>query len=78
MKTNDIKKGMRIKMTNGYEGEMLDNQRGNIRMVHMSICPFPESGSTYAWDILSCEGQLIELTPAQIKARQGIEDAWRD
>ena len=52
MKTNDIKKGMRVKLTNGWFGTMKDNARGNIRLVDVEgYCR--EIGSVYSWDIES-------------------------
>jgi hypothetical protein len=35
MKTNEIKKGMRVKLRNGWYGTMMDNQRGTTRMVEV-------------------------------------------
>ena len=35
MKTNDIKKGMRVKLANGWEGTMADNMRGSTRVVEV-------------------------------------------
>ena len=36
MKTNDIKKGMVVKLHNGWYGIMADNMRGNTRLVSSS------------------------------------------
>jgi len=52
MKTNDIKKGDRIRMRNGWEGTMADNQRGNIRVAEIEG-HFTEIGSVYAHDIVA-------------------------
>ena len=54
MKTNDIKKGMRIKLANGWYGTMLDNKRGNIRLAEVEGI-YKEIGSIYAHDIISVE-----------------------
>ena len=50
MFTNDIKKGMLVKLTNGWYGTMMDNMHGNTRMVEVEGY-FTEIGSVYAWDI---------------------------
>ena len=50
MKTNDIKKGMRIQLKNGWFGTMKDNKKGNIRMAEIEGF-FTEIGSIYADDI---------------------------
>lgn len=54
MKTNDIKKGMRIKLANGWYATMLDNKRGNIRLAEVEGI-YKEIGSIYAHDIISVE-----------------------
>ena len=54
MKTNDIKKGMRIKLANGWYGTVLDNKRGNIRLAEVEDI-YKEIGSIYAHDIISVE-----------------------
>lgn len=51
MKTNDIKKGMIVRLDNGWYGIMADNQRGNIRMVDVDGL-YREIGSVYAHDIV--------------------------
>tara|TARA_Y100000593_G_C4285606_1_gene325291 strand:- start:259 stop:522 length:264 start_codon:yes stop_codon:yes gene_type:complete len=79
MKTNEIKKGMKIK-TNQLgllvEGEMADNKRGNIRYIYTkasSVGMFDEYGSVYAWNIIYVfdeekdEWVDVELTPKQQK-----------
>jgi hypothetical protein len=50
MKTNDIKKGYRVKLDNGWMGTMMDNARGNTRMVEVEGF-YTETGSVYAHDI---------------------------
>ena len=51
MKTNDIKKGMRVRLRNGWYGTMFDNMKGNTRMVEVEG-DYTEIGSVYAHDIL--------------------------
>ncbi len=69
MKTNEIKKGMRVLLANGWEATMLDNAKGNIRYAEVEGY-VTESGSIYAHDIvrvLNKEGEweLVELTDKQ-------------
>lgn len=52
MTTNEIKKGTRFRLRNGWEATMEDNRKGNIRMATVEgICT--EMGSVYAHDIVS-------------------------
>ena len=76
MKTNDIKKGMRILTSNGWFGTMYDNKKGNTRMAEIEGI-YTEIGSIYAWDIVQVligdTWENIELTPKQIKDRDSIK-----
>lgn len=80
MFANDIKKGMNIIMTHGRYGKMMDNKRGNIRMVEVTngICG-PEIGSIYAKDILKVEVngtfENVDLSDKQTKSAQLISAA---
>jgi len=77
MKTNDLKKGMRVQLRNGWEADIADNAKGNTRMA--KVYGFEtEIGSVYSHDIafvktgdtpLGQAWQPIEHTPAQIKLR---------
>jgi len=79
VKTNDIKKGARVQLRNGWQGTMADNAKGNIRMVKVEGF-VTEIGSVYSHDIVAVQikGQLgssdrwepIEHTPAQLKLRK--------
>ena len=59
MKTNEIKKGMKIQsvqLGTPVTGIMMDNMRGNTRMVDVKgteVGLFDEMGSVYAYDIIS-------------------------
>ena len=61
MKTNDIKKGMNIKtgqLGTPVSGVMLDNQRGNRRLVDVKgseVGMFDEIGSIYSNEIMEVE-----------------------
>ena len=82
MKTNDIKKGMNIKtgqLGSPVSGIMLDNQRGNTRLVDVKgseVGLFDEMGSVYAYDILMVEvdgeWEEIEYTEAQLKLKKQV------
>lgn len=75
MKTNDIKKGMRIQLVNGWEADMVDNMKGNTRLA--KVYGFEtEIGSVYAHDIalvkVDGQWQKVEYTPAQDKLRKTV------
>jgi len=72
MLTNDIKKGMKLKLRNGFSATMIDNKKGNIRLCEVEGY-VTEMGSVYASDIMwvSVLGNetwvLVTLTDAQKK-----------
>ena len=78
MKTNELKKGDIVAISGGYKAEIMDNKKGNIRMVKTFSPLYEEMGSIYAWEILRLisneNGEVlikeIELTPAQKKAKE--------
>ena len=82
MKTNDIKKGMKIKtgqLGTPVSGVMLDNLRGNTRLVDVKgseVGMFDEMGSVYAHDIISVEvdgeWQEVEHTEAQLELKKRL------
>ena len=73
-KTNDIKKGTRLKLRNGWEADMYDNAKGNTRVVTVhGFCT--DTASVYSHDIVAYkdengEWQEVEHTPAQIKCKK--------
>ena len=73
MKTNDIKKGARVHLRNGWQGTMKDNAKGNTRMVEVEGF-YTEIGSVYSHDIVAVETPTglvaVEHTPAQLKLRK--------
>jgi hypothetical protein len=77
MKTNDLKTGDKVVLDNGWDAEIRDNKKGNIRMalVHGFVS---EIGNIYAHDIawfLPDNKKFmveIEHTPAQLKFKQQI------
>ena len=52
MTTNEIKKGTRFLLRNGWYATMADNRKGNIRMATVEG-DYTETGSVYAHDIVS-------------------------
>ena len=78
MKTDDIKKGVRFRLMNGWYATMMDNKRGNIRMAEVEGM-YTEIGSIYAHDIVLVQRgpdvwDSIQYTPAQIKLRKIVEN----
>ena len=87
MKTNDIKKGTKIKSVQlgvPVTGIMMDNLRGNIRLVDArgsEVGMFDEIGSIYSHDIILAqdengEWQEVEHTPAQNELRAKIDNLF--
>jgi hypothetical protein len=72
MKTNDIKKGARILLRNGWYGTMYDNMKGNTRMAEVEGFE-TEIGSVYSHDIMEVlvDGYWVrvEHTPKQLECR---------
>tara|TARA_R100001460_G_scaffold3427_2_gene10405 strand:- start:1463 stop:1720 length:258 start_codon:yes stop_codon:yes gene_type:complete len=59
MTTNEIKKGMKFRLANGWMATMLDNKKGNIRFAEVQGL-YTEAGSVYAHDIISCKPDAKE------------------
>lgn len=83
VKTNELKKGVRVRLRNGWNAEIADNAKGDIRMCKVYGYE-TEIGSVYSHDIFSAEiacsdfpGHmevvLIEHTPKQLKLRDMVE-----
>ena len=82
MKTNDIKKGMKVKtgqLGTPVTGIMMDNMRGNTRLVNVKgseVGMFDEMGSVYSHDILEVEvdgeWQEVEHTKKQLLLKEGV------
>ncbi len=80
MLVNDVKKGMRVQLRNGWQAEILDNKKGNIRTAKV-FGDYTEIGSVYVKDIqlVTVQGptgaprwERVELSPAQQKAAKAI------
>ena len=77
MKTNDIKRGMRVRLRGtGWEGTMPDNGRGNTRIVLVEGM-YTELGSVYAHDIVAVQVDdvwvKVEHTDAQKKLMSKVK-----
>ena len=60
-------------MRSGISATMMDNRKGNIRLVqpHHDLEPMPTS--IYAHDIIRCEGEPVEHTKEQIRLRITVQ-----
>ena len=84
MKTNDIKKGMRVRTTQlgaPVTGIMMDSKKGNTRLIDTKgseVGLFDEMGSVYAYDIVAAEvdGEWvnIEHTEKQLKLKAAVSN----
>ena len=81
MLSNDLKKGDRVVLHNGWKATIEDNKKGNTRMATVEGFA-TEIGSIYAWDIKGKvdfqSGNIldtIELTAKQSKAKAAV-NAW--
>ena len=82
MKTNEIKKGMKIKtvqLGSRVTGTMMDNLKGNTRLIETKgseVGMFDEMGSVYAYDIVAAEvdGEWVnvEHTEKQLKLKATV------
>lgn len=60
--TNELKKGTRVKLANGWEAILADNRKGNIRLAQV-FGIYTEYGSVYAHDIVKAQvnGEWVEV-----------------
>lgn len=76
MLTNDLKKGTRVQLRNGWYATLEDNAKGNTRVAKVEGF-VTETGSIYAHDIVRAEvdGEWVDVqhTPKQLKLRQMAE-----
>jgi len=75
VKTNDLKKGVRIQLDNGWFATIADNAKGNTRIATVEGYE-TETGSVYSHDIVRAlvDGSWVSVahTPAQVKLRQQV------
>lgn len=75
VKTNDLKKGARIQLNNGWYATIADNMKGNTRMATVEGI-YTETGSVYAHDIKKAhiDGVWLDIehTPAQLKLKNMV------
>jgi hypothetical protein len=76
MKTNDLKRGSRVMLANGWAADIMDNMKGNTRLA--KVYGFEtEIGSVYSHDIvfvmIGGEPIPIEHTKEQLKLKDQIE-----
>ena len=76
MLTNDLKKGARVKLRNGWMATVMDNGRGNTRVCEVEGL-YTETGSVYSWDIVQAkvdkEWLPVDLTESQTKAMLRVQ-----
>jgi len=86
VKTNDLKKGTRILLRNGWYGTLKDNKKGNIRFAEVEGL-YTELGSVYSHDIVEAQlptdntdnsGRWVEVehTKSQLECLQMNRDLW--
>lgn len=77
MKTSEIKKGMRILLSNGWYATMMDNMRGTTRLAEVEGF-YTETGSVYSHDILAVEvnGQFqkVDYTEKELKLKKTVAE----
>ena len=75
MKTNDLKRGSRVMLRNGWEADIMDNMKGQTRMARV-YGNYTEMGSVYSHDIkyvkIGEDWFPIEHTDVQLKLKQQL------
>lgn len=78
VRANDLKKGSRVLLRNGWEADLIDNGRGNTRTAKV-YGDYTEIGSVYTKDILEAKvgvsWRKVALSDAQRKAAKKIRAA---
>lgn len=76
LKTNDLKKGTRVLLANGWYATLADNAKGNTRMATVEGY-VTETGSVYAHDIVEANVAdawvAVTHTPQQQKMQQAVK-----
>lgn len=75
VKTNDLKKGVRVRLANGWYATIADNTRGDVRTATVEGV-VTETGGIYSHDIVEAEigGYWVPVshTANQLKMRQRV------
>ena len=76
MFTNELKKGDRVMLKNGWKADICDNMKGNTRLANVYGL-YTEMGSVYSHDIdykMNNDGSTtqMEYTPAQLKLKETV------
>lgn len=78
VRANDLKKGSRVLLRNGWEADLIDNGKGNTRYAKV-YGDYTEMGSVYTKDILEAKvgenWKKVALSAAQRKAAKKIRAA---
>jgi len=79
VKTNELKKGTRVFLRNGWEADIMDNMRGNTRLAKV-YGDYTEIGSVYSHDIVAAivngERVLIEYTKSQRECQDWVNSLY--
>ena len=79
MKTNELKKGDRVRLHNGWYATLVDNKKGNIRCATVEGYE-TETGDIYSHDIqyaiINGQRHDIEYTPAQLSLKQKVDSLF--
>jgi hypothetical protein len=74
VKTNDLKKGTRVLLSNGWYATLADNARGNTRMATVEGY-VTETGSVYAHDIVEAHIADAWVSVTHTKQQQEMRTA---
>jgi|TARA_R110000824_G_scaffold140404_5_gene306294 hypothetical protein len=69
MKTNELKKGARVQLRNGWQAIIWDNKKGNTRMAKV-FGQYEELGSVYAHDVVAYFAPPSEGEPPALKDKK--------
>ena len=69
LKTNDLKKGTRVLLNNGWEATICDNMKGNTRCCDVEG-DFREMGSVYSHDMKMWMNALGDWEPIEHTEKQ--------
>jgi len=72
-KTNDIKKGTRVQLRNGWFATVVDNARGNTRLASVEGY-VTETGSIYAHDIVQARVSNSWVEVGHTKQQETLRD----